>query len=67
MINVPFTPMILGIILGPKIENNLRVGLTKTGGNWMSFANRPISISYIILIFLVFFRGNIVKLVKKLF
>ncbi|MDK2886452.1 MAG: putative tricarboxylic transport rane protein [Thermosipho sp. (in: thermotogales)] len=65
-IDVPLAPMILGIILGPMIENNLRVGLTKTGGNWMPFFNRPISISFIILIFLVFFGGYIVKLVKKL-
>ncbi|SHH23741.1 tripartite tricarboxylate transporter permease [Thermosipho atlanticus] len=64
-IDVPLAPMILGIILGPMIEDNLRVGLTKTGGNWMPFFTRPISIAFIVLIFFVFFGTYIVKLLKK--
>jgi len=66
-IDVPLAPMILGIILGPMIENNLRVGLTKTNGSLIPFFTRPISITFIVLIFLVFFSSYIFRLLKKLF
>ena len=38
---VPFpAPLILGLILGPMVEN-LRTGLIKTEGDWLPFINRP--------------------------
>jgi putative tricarboxylic transport membrane protein len=39
---VPLAPLILGMILGPMVEENLRVGLIKTGGDWTPFFTRPI-------------------------
>jgi len=66
-IKVPLAPMILGIILGPMIEDNLRVGLTKTSGNWLPFFDRPISIALISFILFVFFGGYVIKFFVKLF
>jgi len=66
-INVPTPPMILGIILGPMIEDNLRVGLTKTGWDMTLFFTRPISLVFVILITLTFLGGPISKLIGKIF
>jgi TctA family transporter len=66
-LNVPLAPMILGIILGPMIEDNLRVGLIKTGGNYLPFITNPISAVLVILIILTFFSGPIGKLFKFAF
>ena len=63
-LNVPLPPMILGIILGPMIEDNLRVGLIKTKGSFIPFLTRPISFALIILILLTLFGGDIFKLVR---
>lgn len=66
-LDVPLPPMILGIILGPMIEDSLRIGLIKTGGNYIPFLTNPISAILIILIILTFFGGNIVKLFRTVF
>ncbi|TYB84455.1 MAG: tripartite tricarboxylate transporter permease [Kosmotoga sp.] len=66
-VDVPLAPMILGIILGPMIEDNLRVGLTKTGGDMTLFFTRPISLVFIILIALIFSGGYVTKLLKIIF
>ncbi|MDR1827128.1 MAG: tripartite tricarboxylate transporter permease [Methylobacteriaceae bacterium] len=39
----PLPPMILGFILGPILEVNLRRGLTSSQGNFLDFFSRPIS------------------------
>lgn len=45
----PLSPMILGIILGPMIENNLRRSLIMSNGNASIFFLRPISLILILL------------------
>lgn len=42
---VPVAPLILGLILGPMVEENLRAGLIKSGGSFEPFLTRPISMS----------------------
>ena len=49
---IPLPPLILALILGPMIENNLRIGLVKTSGNLMPFFTRPISLTLVIIIFM---------------
>jgi len=65
-IRVPLAPMILGIILGPMIEDNLRVGLMKTNGSMVPFFQRPISLTLFILIALTLFGPVLVKIIKRL-
>jgi putative tricarboxylic transport membrane protein len=49
---VPLAPLVLGLILGPKIEENLRTGLIKSGGEWAPFFTRPICVALILLLIL---------------
>lgn len=63
-VDIPLPPMILGIILGPMIENNLRVGLIKTHGGLGEFIFDPICLALILLIIFVFFGGPILKLLR---
>lgn len=66
-LDVPLPPLILGIILGPMVEDNLRVGLIKTKGSFLPFINRPISLSIIVIMFLILFGGNIITILLKIF
>jgi len=63
-VDIPLPPMILGIILGPMIENNLRVGLIKTHGGFGEFIFDPICLTLILLIVFVFFGGPILNLFR---
>lgn len=45
----PLAPFVLGFILGPIIETNLRRGLSFSGGNFWSIFTRPISCVFLIL------------------
>jgi TctA family transporter len=47
---VPVAPLILGLILGPMVEENLRTGLIKTGGSFGPFLTRPISLALWLLL-----------------
>lgn len=67
MLGVPLAPLILGLILGPMIENNLRVGLIKTHGNFLPFITRPYSLAIIIFMFLILFGSNIISFVSRVF
>jgi len=66
-LNVPLAPMVLGIILGPMIEDNLRVGLIKTGGNYLPFLTNPISAILVLSIIFTFFGNNIINLFRMIF
>lgn len=45
----PLAPLVLGLVLGPMIENNMRRALTASNGDFSIFVTKPIS-----LVFLVF-------------
>lgn len=51
----PVSPIILGMILGPMAEANLRRSLTANGGDWTVFFTRPISLLFWALIVLSLF------------
>ncbi|MBO5493547.1 MAG: tripartite tricarboxylate transporter permease [Pyramidobacter sp.] len=52
-LSIPQAPLILGLILGPMVENNLRVGLLKSGGDFRIFLFDPICAVLVTLIVLV--------------
>ena len=66
-LDVPLAPLILGLILGPMVENNLRVGLIKTHGSFLPFITRPISFSIIVIMFLILFGGDIISFIFRLY
>ncbi len=53
----PVAPLILGMILGPMIDEHLRVGLIKTGGSFLPFLTRPLSLAMVLLLLLAFFAA----------
>jgi len=48
-LNVPVVPMLLALVLGPQLEENLRVALTASKGDVSVFFTSPISLSFLIL------------------
>jgi putative tricarboxylic transport membrane protein len=46
---IPVPPVILGFILGPILETNLRRGLQLSRGNFLPFVSRPICIFFLAL------------------
>lgn len=54
---IPSTPLIIGFILGPMAEENLRRALMATGGNWSVFVTRPISAVFLLLAFASIFMS----------
>ena len=67
----PMAPLILGIILGDIIDQNLRRSLMIANGDWRSFVDRPLSAIFVALCLLTLFaglpavRGVAAKLYKK--
>lgn len=47
---VPLAPLILGLILGPMVEENLRAGLIKTSGDFMPFLTRPLCLTMLLIL-----------------
>jgi putative tricarboxylic transport membrane protein len=45
----PGAPFVLGIILGPLAEENLKRSLVMSNGSWLIFLKRPISLVFIIV------------------
>lgn len=43
----PLAPLVLGLVLGPMIENNMRRALTISNGDFMIFLHKPISAVFI--------------------
>jgi TctA family transporter len=46
-------PLLLGFILGPMMEENLRRALLLSRGDWMTFLNRPLSASLLLAAFAI--------------
>lgn len=46
---LPIAPAILGFILGPLVETNLRRGLMLTEGSFLGFLERPIALTFLVI------------------
>ena len=47
--DIPTTPMIIGYILAPLAEANLRRALQASNGSWAVFVTRPISAAFLLI------------------
>ncbi|WP_409300310.1 tripartite tricarboxylate transporter permease [Peribacillus sp. SCS-155] len=43
----PLAPIVLGLVLGPMLENNMRRALTGSNGDFMVFVQNPISVTFL--------------------
>jgi putative tricarboxylic transport membrane protein len=64
-LSFPLPPLILGLVLGPMFERNLRRALTISDGDWTIFFTRPLSLGVITLAALVFLTPAIHKAFHK--
>ena len=48
-VDIPSSPAVLGIILGPMAESHFRRALIMSGGNYATFVSTPISIFFLVL------------------
>lgn len=48
----PVAPLVLGLVLGPMIENNMRRALTISNGDFLIFLQKPVSLAFLIIAFL---------------
>ena len=62
----PVAPLILGLILGPMFESNLRRSLMLSRGNWSTFVTRPISLSFILIAVLVLVWPPLMAALRRL-
>ena len=53
VLGLPMAPVVLGLVLGPIVEENLRNALTAAGGDWSIFVTRPISAGLLAVVVLV--------------
>ena len=49
MFGMPMTPLMLAFILGPKIEEYFRTGVSYARGDYTRFLTRPISLIFILI------------------
>ncbi len=63
-VKLPQAPIILGFILCPILETNLRRGLQKSGGSFGPFLTEPISCAFIVITLLVV-AGMVYSELKK--
>jgi putative tricarboxylic transport membrane protein len=53
----PMAPLVLGVVLGPILDRNLRRSLNLTDGELIPFFTRPISLTLVIIIVLTLVLG----------
>lgn len=58
-VHVPPAPLILGLILGPKIEENFRRAIILGDGSVLPFFTRPLSLFFIVVTVVLFILGII--------
>jgi TctA family transporter len=63
---IPLAPFILGLVLGPMIEDNLRIGLIKSDGRLLPFVSRPISAAFAVVFLLLFLYEPAKALIRTL-
>ena len=58
-VGLPPVPIVLGMVLGPVAEANLRNSLVLSNGSWSIFFKRPICLMFIVLTFVLIFLSKL--------
>jgi len=61
----PIAPLVLGLVLGPMIENNLRRALTASNGDFLVFVERPLSITFLLAALLWLVLPFVLRVIRK--
>ena len=65
MFGMPMTPLMLSFILGPKIEEYFRTGVSYARGDYSRFLTRPISLIFILIALYSVVGPYIMKAIKN--
>jgi hypothetical protein len=58
LLGFPMAPLVLGVVLGPILDVNLRRGLVLSDGSLTPFFTRPISLLLVVIIAITFLLGS---------
>ncbi|MEW9031234.1 MAG: tripartite tricarboxylate transporter permease [Planifilum fimeticola] len=61
----PLAPLVLGLVLGPMIENNMRRALTASNGDFMIFLEKPVSLAFLLFALLWMILPLVLKWRRK--
>ncbi|MCW1823827.1 hypothetical protein OLG66_23175, partial [Mycobacterium senegalense] len=62
---LPVLPLIIGVILGPRIERQLRQSLQLGGGDWTSLFTEPVAIVTYVLMAILLLMPLVLKLMHR--
>jgi putative tricarboxylic transport membrane protein len=62
----PTAPVVVGMILGPLAEAQLRNAMSIGEGKWSVFLDRPMSLTLVIVVIAVLVLPRLVKLVQRM-
>ena len=62
---LPVLPLIIGVILGPRIERQLRQSLQLGGGDWISLFKEPVAITVYVLMAILLLTPLVLKLMHR--
>jgi TctA family transporter len=62
---MPLAPLILGLILGPMVEENFRTGLIKTEGSLLPFFTRPLCAALVLSLGAALLFPHLLKVIRK--
>jgi len=66
-LDIPISPIVLGMVIGPILEDNFRRSLIITRGDLFTFFKRPISLILIILVIIFLFFPFFKKVLQKIY
>jgi len=64
-LNISTMPLVLGLVLGPILEQNMRSALKISGGDWSIFVLKPISAMFLLITLIILIWPFITSLFKK--
>lgn len=62
----PLAPFVLGVVLGPLLEENFLTSMMKSNGDWLAFVDRPIAGGLAVLTVLIWMSPAIGALIRRL-
>ncbi|MBS1155169.1 MAG: hypothetical protein H6R07_1093 [Proteobacteria bacterium] len=64
-LDIPAAPLIVGMILGPLLEQSMRQALVISQGDWGTFASRPLSASLLAIAAALLVMPRLVSMLRK--
>jgi putative tricarboxylic transport membrane protein len=63
--SIPVYPAVIGVILGPLLESEMRRALVISGGDWSTFVTRPASATILLIALIALVLPNILARIKR--